>query len=316
MQMGLEPDIDQYDVISNGATKERELLTNLTKMKAEWQEIKFKVGQYKETGLPILTALDDIQVVLDDHIIKALTMRGSVFVKPYEVEVKEFYAKLVRVNSTIEEWGKVQSQWLYLLPIFSSKDIVAQMPEEGLLFREVNDTFKKYMEAVVAEPRVIETAGSMGVLEAMQHCLELLEQINEGVSSYLERKRLFFPRFFFLSNDEMLEILSETKDPLRVQPHLKKCFEAINSLQFDEVLAIHEMISQEGERVKFKNIVSTKEAGGSVEKWLILVEDQMIVSIRDQIIKSNRHFTMVPRTQWVSKFKGFTILFQLNMYVA
>ncbi|KAK9875371.1 hypothetical protein WA026_007766 [Henosepilachna vigintioctopunctata] len=230
MHMGLEGDIDQYDVISNGATKERELLNNLTKMKAEWQDITFKVGQYKETKLPILTALDDVQVILDDHIIKALTMRGSVFVKPYEAEVKDFYAKLVRVNSTIEEWGKVQSQWLYLLPIFSSKDIVAQMPEEGVLFREVNDTFKKYMEAVVLEPRVMETAGSMGVLEAMVHCLELLEQINEGVTNYLERKRLFFPRFFFLSNDEMLEILSETKDPLRVQPHLKKCFEAINSL--------------------------------------------------------------------------------------
>lgn len=164
------------------------------------------------------------------------------------------------------------------------------------------------------DPRVFEIASSEGVLESMEHCTELLEKINDGVTSYLEKKRLFFPRFFFLSNDEMLEILSETKDPLRVQPHLKKCFEAINVLEFNPNLDILAMFSQEGEKVNFRSVVNTKEAGGSVEKWLVQVEFQMVVSVRDQILKSFKNYFLIARTVWVQRWPGQIVLCVSQMH--
>lgn len=88
--MELEEYLDKFEIISVGACKELQLMQNLHKMWGEWEGVKFSTSQYKETNIYILSGLDDIQALLDDHLVKAMTMRGSAFVKPFETEVKEW----------------------------------------------------------------------------------------------------------------------------------------------------------------------------------------------------------------------------------
>jgi dynein heavy chain, axonemal len=222
----------------------------------------------------------------------------------------------LRVQSTIEQWGKVQSTWLYLLPIFTSKDIVSQMPEQGRMFTQVDNIYKRYMVAVVNDSNVMSIASQPGLLEAMSESNQILERVLIGVSNYLEKKRLYFPRFFFLSNDEMLEILSETKDPLRVQPHLSKCFEGIQRLNFNSELEALSMISVEKENVKFLDKVSTTAARGSVEKWLKEVEQQMLTSIERNTLESWKSFPNTSRLEWITQWPGMVVLAVSQIYWA
>ena len=95
---------------------------------------------------------------------------------------------------------------------------------------------------------------------------------------YLERKRDRFARYYFLSNDELLEILSKTKDPSAVQPFLKTVFEAINKLDITAEKKFLAMFSAEEERVEF--IKPIDPVNKNVEDWMGEVEDNMISSIR------------------------------------
>jgi dynein heavy chain len=85
-----------------------------------------------------------------------------------------------------------------------------------------------------------------------------LENIQKSLDMYLETKRQSFPRFYFLSNDDLLEILGQAKDPNAIQPHLKKCFDNLTRLEIglsgtdgrrqNEAIGMH---SADGEYVQF-----------------------------------------------------------------
>lgn len=204
----------------------------LNEMEGIWQGINFNLMPYKSTFL--IKNYDDIQQILDEHIVNTQSMQFSPFKKPFEERIIVWNNKLKVMSDVLEEWAKCQGEWMYLQPIFDSADIAKQLVQESKKFKTVDSTWKHTMEQANKGILVIEMCSQDGLLERLQEANKNLETIQKELRSYLEKKREKFARFYFLSDTDLLEILSQTKEPLAVQPHLKKVFENINEVQFDK----------------------------------------------------------------------------------
>jgi dynein heavy chain len=173
------------------------------------------------------------------------------------------------------------------------------------------------MRQVHKIPNCIRSGTRPGLLEVFKENNSLLEQIQKCLEDYLESKRLIFPRFYFLSNDELLEILSQTRNPQSVQPHLRKCFDAIQSLEFGtspstEVGAppvftndILSMISPEKESVP---LLKQVKARGNVENWLGLVEESMMVSLKRLTKIALTDFDTKLRHEWATQHPSQVVI--------
>ena len=74
------------------------------------------------------------------------------------------------------------------------------MPEEGEKFHTVDATWRAVMATAAAAPAVLPLGRDPAILTKLDECNGLLDEIQKGLVTYLEKKRLFFPRFDFFSN--------------------------------------------------------------------------------------------------------------------
>ena len=204
--------------------------------------------------------------------------------------------------------------WLYLEPIFGSEDIVKQMPTEATLFRKVDTAWRAIMSTAKEHAKAITVSKAPNLLDKLKECHDSLETVQKGLNDYLEMKRLAFPRFFFLSNDNLLEILSETKDPARVNPHIKKAFEGIQSLEFQPDKQITAFISPEKEKVPMVTVIDPHKARGNVEQWLVEVEAGMLETVRDVIMKSMSDHLVRKFGDWLKVWPGQVVIAIFCLY--
>ncbi|EGD81605.1 dynein heavy chain 2 [Salpingoeca rosetta] len=310
IDLGFDRFVEEVNAISGAASKELSIEQGIDEIAEVWGSTSLEIGAYKDRGHYTLKGTDEIYQLLEDHQVTLSTMKASRFVKAFESDVDFWERTLSMVLEVIEVLLTVQRQWMYLENIFTGEDIRRQLPIETNKFDAIDDQFLKIGQRLHEDPNAQRGTHAKGLLQQLNDMNLVLEQIQKSLDEYLETKRQYFPRFYFVSNDDLLEILGQSKNPKAVQPHLLKCFDSIKALELNtppgrkvtQALGMH---SPDGEYVPFKVPVALD---GPVESWLLKVEGEMRHSLKALLQDSIVAHKKQKRDKWLREWAGQLVL--------
>lgn len=291
--------------IINEAVQEAKIENELAKIEAAWRNNALSVIKYKKDGQDrgyILRAADDLKLELEDNMLNLQTISGSRFVAAFVDRVRKWEKSLNLVSECLEMWFTVQRKWVYLEGIFiGAEDIRQQLPEEAKRFDAIDKMYKTIMTATSKNPNVVDACSTDNRLAVLISLSERLDSCQKSLSDYLDTKRAAFPRFFFISDDELLSVLGNS-DPSSIQVHMLKLFDNVKEMQFARGNKIVEgMSSVEKEGFICRTPVTID---GPVESWMTACEDEMHRSLKDITKEGVFNYAKHDRTEWLKLVLG------------
>ena len=294
---------DIVKIVSN-AQQESKIEKDIQKMSKQWSTENFALQPFDgdESRGYILSDVSEILQTLEDHSLSLQAMANSPFAAPFLTELRGWEQRCNHIAETLSIWMSVQKKWMYLEGIFlKSDDIRMQLPEPAKKFDRVDLSFKKIMTQTQKQPNVLVACSIEHRMDDLRALAQELDKCQKSLSDYLERKRHAFPRFFFISDDELLSILGQSS-PLCVQVHMLKLFQNCKELIFTRGEgSVIGMNSGADEQFELRTAVSTE---GAVENWMNGVESAMKSTLQLMTKEAVFHYAHSERLQWIAQQLG------------
>lgn len=161
---------------------------------------------------------------------------------------------------------------------------------ESNRFFGVSNEFLALMKRVNQSPRILEVVHIQGAQRLLERLADILAKIQKALGEYLERERSSFPRFYFVGDEDLLEIMGNSKDLVRIQKHLKKMFAGIMAIEVEEEKRlITAIVSREGETVQLETPVDLN-AIPKINDWLRKLEEEMQKTLAKMLHRAIDHF--------------------------
>ncbi|KYN05431.1 Dynein beta chain, ciliary [Cyphomyrmex costatus] len=302
LELNLHDCEEEVKNIVDKAVKEMSMEKYMKELNITWSKMEFEREDHARTGATLIRASEELIETLEENQVQLQNLITSKFIAHFLEEVSSWQKKLSIADQVTTIWFEVQRTWMHLESIFmSSEDIRRQLPVDAERFDRIDKEFKEMTEEMAKTPNVVEATNKDGLVSALDILQKGLVLCEKALAEYLETKRLAFPRFYFVSSSDLLDILSNGNQPEIVAKHLTKLFDSMARLNFDtkntSLKRILGMFAKDGEYVEFANYEMICE--GAVEGWLNRLQKAMRVSIRHYFSEAVVTYEEKPREQWL-----------------
>ena len=251
-------------------------------------------------------------------------MKLSPYYKQFEEEAVSWEDKLNRMNTIFDLWIDVQRRWVYLDGIFTnSADLKHLLPNETQKFQSVSCEYITLMKKVTKSSLVLDVLNIQGVEKLLERLADLLAKLQKALGEYLERERSSCPRFYFVGDDDLLQVIGNTNNINKLEKHFKKMFSGVNSLLLNSDLenTVVGVASKEGEELLFKTPISI-EKNPNIKDWLRLIEKEMrftLASLLQQSVNEMRQLNSAVKLdkesylKWIDKYQAQLVVLTVQI---
>ena len=305
LNLNLHEYSNDVEEICDQAAKELKIENTIIQIGQRWASVDWIMETYKDTDVPLLKLTEEDFEGLEGDQLTVQGMLASRFVKQFEAEAQNWQKHLANVADVFVLLGEIQRTWSYLEPLFiHSDEVKRELPDDAVRFAGIDTNVKAELKRLWEMKNVDRGCNQEGLLKRMEDILRELDICKKSLSDFLDGRRRQFPRYYFTSEADLLDILSNGSQPEKVLKHTAKVYLSCKTLLLDPNEKTKEnrpyaitFVSGVGvENVEFEPRIPLD---GKVEIYQQTILDGMKISLFKNLKRSITRYASMSRSDWL-----------------